>query len=279
VYQGLNVKATGQHFAVDIFAALNAHGGIAKTQELHKLGVHDWQIRTTVAKGSVIRLRKGWYAIHTIRPIERRAFIDRGLLTCASAAEVLGLPFKTSHYHLRATRPIDGVLTNCRRTVANRRGGCVAILDWVEDYLHCQDPEWSLALLDAVSRSGLLTKNEWEKLEQKVPKRLKKLVALRNPLAESPLESIARFNLLKDRIPFSSQVTFGRYRADFVIGANLILETHGAQFHSSKSDWERDRERVLWFKSQGWDVLEVSFQQVLEWEQVRIAIKQRLRRR
>ena len=261
---------------MDVFAALGSLGGIAKTQELRMLGVRDWQIRTTVAKGSVIRLRKGWYAIHTIRPIERRAFIDRGLLTCASAAEVLGLPFKTSHYHLRATRPIDGVLTNCRRSPSHREGSCVSTTEWLEDYLHCQDPDWSLAVLDVVARKNMLTSVEWSSLESRVPEYLKKIVTLRSPLSESPLESIARYKLLQANIPFSTQVDFGKFRADFVIGHALILETHGAEHHSSKSDWERDRERILWFKKQGWDVLEVSYSQVIAWVEVEEAIRRHL---
>lgn len=264
---------------MDIFDALTSKGGIAKTKELHQMGVSNWQIRATVAKGSVIRLRKGWYAIHTIRPIERRAFIDRGLLTCASAAEVLGYPCEKSHYHLRAPRPVPGVLTNCRRDRAVRAGSCASTKEWLEDYLHCQPPEWSLAVLDAVARRGELTEKQWADLEDRLPKRLRRLSRRRNLLSESPLESITRFKLDREKIPYATQVTYGKYRADFVIGNKLILETHGAQHHSSRMDWERDRERVLWFRTQGWDVLEVSFQQVIEWASVRAAIRKHLRLR
>lgn len=221
----------------------------------------------------MIRLRKGWYAIHTIRPIERRAIIDRGLLTCASAAEILGLPVKESHYHLRTARPNSEVKTNCRRRTPTRVGARVPTLDWLEDYLHCQDPDWSLAVLDAVFAQNLLSAAGWSDLENRLSTPLRKLCKLRSRSSESPLESLLRFRLITAGIAHSMQVEFGRFRADFVVSPSLIIETHGAAFHSSKEDWERDRERVLWFKNHGWDVLEVSFKQVIEWTSIERQIR------
>jgi very-short-patch-repair endonuclease len=70
------------------------------------------------------------------------------------------------------------------------------------------------------------------------------------------------------------QVPIGRFRADFVISSGIVLETHGAEFHSDRADWERDRRKVAWLKSQGWEVLEISYSQVFgEWELVLSAIR------
>jgi very-short-patch-repair endonuclease len=264
---------------MDIFQALTSLGGIAKTQQLHQLGIKNWQITATVERGSVIRLRKGWYGLHTIRPIERRAIIDRGFLTCASAAMVMGFPYADNHYHLRTSRASEVEKTNCRRARANRFGSCVSMMDWVEDYLHCQAPEWSIALLDSIERRAQLTPSQWRELRDRLPAQLRKLLDARSNLPESPLESLMRFKLDRARLPFSMQVNFGKYRADFVVGTNLIIETHGAEHHASKFDWERDRERVLWFRSNGWDVLEVSFNQVVEWDSVYAAIRKIVRRK
>ena len=265
---------------MDIHQALVRHSKIAKTQQLHRLGVSNSEIRKAVEEGTVIRLRKGWYGLHTIRPIERRALIDRGLLTCSSAAEVFGLPVeKSGHYHLRAPRPIAGVEKNCRRRRPTRVGATVGFTDLTEDYLRCQKPEWSLALVDALARESKLSADDWTDLTARLPNRLRKIVAARDARAESPLESILRFKLRATRVPFAIQVPCGRFRADFVVGHGLVVETHGAEFHAGKLEWERDRARVLWFRSQGWDVLEVTFAQVVEWTHLRDAIYKHIGRR
>lgn len=250
---------------MDLDAALTRHGGVAKLSQLNRLGVTVGQVEAALSKNKIVRLRKGWYSQTHISPIAKRAIIDRGLLTCVSAASEMGLPFFRMEYHLRAPRPVEGVRTSCRRISPQRVGACVAITDVVEDYLHCQPRAWSLALVDFLTRHNLLTDLQWTGLASRVPQWARQIINLRSEVPESPLESVFRYRLLKARLPHEMQVKIGVYRVDFLLSGKLVIETHGAEFHASQEAWERDRQRVLWLRSQGWDVIELTFKQVEDW--------------
>ena len=102
---------------------------------------------------------------------------------------------------------------------------------------------------------------------------------MRTGVCESTLESVVRFRLTQAKIHHTVQIPIGRYRVDFVLGRGLVLETHGAEFHSERADWERDRRKVAWLRADGWDVLEISYSQVFEeWDSVLRTIRTALSR-
>lgn len=211
----------------------------------------------------------------TISPIERRALIDHGFLTCASAARIRGIPTRDrKHYHLRANRPVHGEQSGRRRKHFTTNGALVSFVDMVEDYLHCQDREWSLAMLDAVERNQLLTTGDFDTLCTRLPAHLRKLVARRSAIPESPLESVVRFRLEESKIPFSMQEKIGPFRVDFLIGHAVVLETLGAEFHATRDTWERDRARTLWLRDAGYEVIEITFKQLDDWGRVKSVIQQ-----
>ncbi len=250
---------------MDLNTALRKLGGVAKLSELKRRGVTVGQVEAALARCEVLRLRKGWYSLTHISPIAKRAIIDRGLLTCVSAASELGWPYQRMEYHLRAPRPVEGVRTSCRRIAPSRAGANVGPIDVIEDYLHCQPPAWSLALVDFLTRQQGLSESQWRELESRVPQNQRQILNLRSGVPESPLESVFRYTLIKTRLRHEMQVKIGRYRVDFLINGKLVVETHGAEFHASHHAWEKDRERVLWLRSQGWDVIELTFKQVEDW--------------
>jgi len=262
---------------VDLNAALTRLGGVAKLSELKRRGVTVGQVETALARCEILRLRKGWYSLTHISPIAKRAIIDRGLLTCVSAASEMGWPFQRLEYHLRAPRPVEGVRTSCRRNSPTRAGACVAPVDVVEDYLHCQPPAWSLALVDFLARQNALSESQWSDLKSRVPEKQRQIINLRSASPESPLESVFRYKLMKARLKYEMQVKIGRFRVDFVLNGKLVVETHGAEFHASQQAWEKDRERVLWLRSQGWDVIELTFKQVEDWHGLERLIRNALK--
>lgn len=253
--------------------ALRHHRGIAKTKDLQRFGVSRDEIYTAMREGRVLRIRNGWFCLPSAHPMEVRAVSDRGLLTCSAAARVLGLPAENNEYHLRAPRPVPGVRTNCRRLPAQRIGGLVTLVDVVEDYAACQAPAWTLALLDALVREARVSADELRKIGERLPQSRRYLVDMVSEKSESALESVARFHLTHDRFPFREQVRIGSFRVDFLVGNRLVLETHGAEFHAGREPWERDRARTLWLRKNGWDVLELTYAQVNDWQQVSHTIR------
>jgi very-short-patch-repair endonuclease len=147
-------------------------------------------------------------------------------------------------------------------------GVLVSILDMVEDYLQCQPKEWSLALVDQLARTGHLTIAEWREIENRLPAKLRNLAQCRSAIPESPLESVVRYRLTKARIPFEMQKAVGKYRVDFLIANGVVLETHGAEFHAGHESFERDRARTIWLREMGFDVIEMSYRQLDDWDRV-----------
>lgn len=253
--------------------ALRKTRGISKVKHLAVFGITRDEIYTAMLERRISRIRNGWYGLPTANASEVRAIRDRGLLTCAAAARVLGLPAQFDEYHIRAARPVPGIRTTCRRTPPSRMGGMVSLVDLVEDYASCQPPAWTLALLDALVRERRVKAKDLNEIESRLAKSKKYLIKLTSTRAESALESVARYHLVKDRTEFQEQVPIGPYRVDFLIGKRLVLETHGAEFHAGKENWERDRARTLWLREHGWDVLELTYSQVANWAEVRRAIR------
>jgi very-short-patch-repair endonuclease len=146
----------------------------------------------------------------------------------------------------------------------------------VEDYLHCQDAEWSLALLDAIERQRILSDADFRELASRLPRHLRALLAHRSALPESPLESVIRHRLLKARIRFVMQHPIGPFRVDFLIGHGVVLEALGAEHHANRDAWERDRARTIWLKNAGYEVVEMTYNQLDDWPSV-LSVLRKLR--
>lgn len=242
--------------------------------ELRKYGIDRAQVWDAIREQRITRIRNGWVGLRTLSPHEFEAIHRHGLLTCTAAASIRGLPCGTVHLHVRSKARQEEVAKTVRRSRPRRDGAMVGLVDMVEDYIECQPPEWSLALVDALTRNKQLKVTEWTDLSGRVTAEQSKIVSARSSIPESPLESIVRYRLTGARIPYSMQVSIGKYRVDFVVGNGVVVEAHGAEFHSGAADWERDRRKVAWLRSQGWDVLEFTFTQIVhEWPAVCEAIK------
>jgi very-short-patch-repair endonuclease len=259
---------------MEVVSALQKLNGVARMRDLRRFGISREIIWKEIRAHRILRLRQGWISLISVSPMEIAAVEAHGLLTCASAASVLGFPAQGTHFHIRSRRGDTPELRTTRRMTPTRIGACVGIPEMIIDYATCQPAEWVVALVDHLERDRALSVPEWAMVENSVPKKAAQLIRLRSGMPESVLESVVRFRLMKARIPHSMQVPIGRFRADFVISSGIVLETHGAEFHSDRADWERDRRKVAWLKSQGWEVLEISYSQVFgEWESVLSAIR------
>jgi very-short-patch-repair endonuclease len=248
-------------------------------RDLKLLGIDRGKIWTEIRAHRILRLRKGWVSLPTISPSEIKAVEAHGLLTCAAAAQVFGFPVERRHFHIRSRRDEGNDLRTTRRKVPSRIGACVGFTEMVIDYGTCQKPEWTLALVDHLSRTRILSEEEWHLVEASIPSKTAQIVRIRSATPESALESLVRYKLMHAKIHHTMQVPIGRYRVDFVLCRGLVLETHGAEFHSERADWERDRRKVAWLRAEGWDVLEISYSQVSEdWDSVLRTIRKALSR-
>lgn len=71
--------------------------------------------------------------------------------------------------------------------------------------------------------------------------------------------------LQNDALQLDMQVPIGRYRADFVINARLVVEIDGAAYHGSPEAKARDAERDQWMQSEGYHVLRIAAKTALSY--------------
>lgn len=245
-------------------------GGAASWRRLRAVGVHWGAVAGAVRVGTVVRLRRGAYAVPGADPHLIAAVRLGGVLACASAATYLGLPVLMpaaphvivprgwSHasapgvrVHRQDLRPDehDGVATTLLRTALD----CARELPTREAVVVC----------DAAVRAGLGL--EWLKREATGRGR----AAMRNVLAvvdgrcESPLESCLRL-LLRDLGRLEVQVYIaGVGRVDMVLDGWLVVEGDGFEFHRGRADYRNDRRRGNAIAELGMTLLRFSYEDVV----------------
>jgi very-short-patch-repair endonuclease len=81
---------------------------------------------------------------------------------------------------------------------------------------------------------------------------------------------------MQAKIRFVMQHPIGPYRVDFLIGHGVVLEALGAEHHANRDAWERDRARTIWLKNAGYEVVEMTYNQLDDWQSV-LSVLQKLR--
>ena len=273
-------SAAHHYLTMDMFDKITEMGGVARVRELLAEGFTRHNLHKDYLDPRLIRIRQGTVCSRSLSLREKRALSCGALLTCSSAAHFLGLPTPPNesaqdHWRTYGRRELpQGVTNHCRRYAAPQLGACVYYKELIHDYSDCNTPEWTLALLDAIARERRMTRHELTETLRTGVEKIKRLAALVDSRSESALESIVRYRLHTARIPHKIQVPIGTYRADFVLGSSTVLEAHGAEHHAGREQWEADRSRVLYLRSRGFDVIEITWTQVwTEWERIEAVCK------
>jgi very-short-patch-repair endonuclease len=234
-------------------------GGVVKTEQFLREGTTRRELSRAVVSGSLVRVRKGWYALPGLAPAVEQAFRVGGVLACADAARVHGLwvpAFRGLHvgvpeqasrlrdrerYHLRLGTSDDVVVhwsaaaaPPC--TLVQSMEDCIVIASL------CQGAEFGFVLLESALRQGLLGTAAKNRLLARLPTRLAVQLSWAGKVSESGLESMVAFRLRRIGVRFRQQVRIGARRVDFLIGEVLILEVDGAEFHEADRDNRRDIE-------------------------------------
>jgi len=269
-------------------------GGLAATHELLRRGWNAHHLRTAVLSGSIVRVRQGWYANPTTRPVFQRAARVGGTLTCISAARELQLAATNSPtLHVSVSRNAARLRTPDDRTKrltqnpdstvtvhwSSDRSPATRYVASVRQILHdmvwCQSPEYVVAAADSALRLGYLTRAEWNQDIAAFPRRLQRLLERVDGKSESIIESLMRFRLEALGISTRSQVRIrGVGHVDLLIGEKLVLELDGWEFHHERDNFEEDRRRDAELARQGYRVLRFTYRQLTtEWARVLDSIR------
>lgn len=255
---------------------------IATRDELLALGWTPAAITGAVRSGTLLRLRRAWYAAPGTPFEQRIAIAMGGRVGGVSAARSYGLWTGDDDRIHVSWLPHGNVAVAGRRLayphtkeladrviVPHWRLGIAGPDSWRESVLEsirqtfavC-DPSLAIAMADSAVRLGLVTTDSVRALLPRLPRRFHTLGAAIDGCPDSGLESIVRLWLLGVGIGFELHARILGLEVDFLIGRSLIVETDGRDFHTGAA-FEVDRERDLTTGLRGYVTIRLSYRQIM----------------
>ncbi len=247
--------------------------GVASRQQLNAMGVSDKQLAALRRQGQLELIRRGWYARTGANPKARAAVASGGVLTGADALALHGAwDLRELHTHVRAhqlerIRTASGIVPHTLKPSPV----CSSAVDDIDTALavlfkdHARNE--AVVVCDSLVNRGLVTMNTLEAASAVHP-RGKVIVNLVDPHSESGTESWFRLWAYRHQISFRSQVWIpGVGRVDFLIGSRLVIECDSVAHHTSLAAYENDRARDLALKALGFEVIRLTYHQVLRLEE------------
>lgn len=247
--------------------------GISTKAALLREGLTEAEIRRLVRRGELHRLRPGWFAEASAPPEAVRAVRAGGSLTCVSALGDYWVP-PTPGLHVRLpansrrATSTRGQLVPHRllRAVGTPRRAvdpvpvalvaaldCLSAADWVsvvDSVLHRDhEPDELFATMLEVGCAS--------------PARLRELMARTSTRSESGSESLLRHDLVRANVRVRTQVWIGRDRVDLLVGDRLIIEVDSVAHHTGSERYVADRVRDQRLMAQGYQILRVTYHQVV----------------
>ena len=268
-------------------AVLSAHDGAAPLQAFVLAGLTVRQVAALFRQGVLHRPRIGWYCDPGLPWQAGPAVRVGGAATCISSAGSWGLPVPHDDHpkvHVSLERNAGRLRHSRDRTwsaaagtdetahlhwaarVDPAVGWRVSIVDTLLQLADCVPPDWFVAAMDAAlhrSRDGerLLSAAQLALLTQHLPIRLRSLLDLVDPRAESCIETLLRLGLIRRGLRGIELQVWAtpRDRVDLLIRGKVILEADGEEFHDPARDALRDaRLRAL-----GYLVLRFSYDRIV----------------
>lgn len=275
--------------------------GVASVSRLRQLGLSKNDIRRGVSRGSLTRIRKGWFQSASADRQVQAAVRSGGVLTCvdgawllcgqrsrAAKSEFASTPTGTQptltprnevHFRVPRNSRVKGVSPGqcllprklneyLEPTVGNgvdTPWNCA--LSLISSH-NLQDPKTSLeieAALEALLFKGLISTGQLHRLCEIASEKQTRLLHRLTGQCESYLETALRVLLRKARIPFRQQVWIPgtRIRSDFELERGVLIETDGREFHGFDGAFARDRQRDAQLTALGYHVLRFTWHQVI----------------
>lgn len=266
-------------------AMLLAHDFVASRAELVAGGCSPRDLARAVHLGEAHRPRRGWYAHPAASGDLIRAIRVGGRMACLTAARSYGLwtiDDGRTHVHVPESASRLRSRDDERRLLGDRKADntCfhrevvaavtrptrlrVSLVEVLAEVVCHGNGESSMVALDSAANRGLLPGPERALLREKLPAKYRALIDDIRPESESGLETLVRRRLLGCGIVPALQVTVADgIRVDLLVGERLIIETDGREFHSDSVTFEADRGRDLFLKAFGYEVLRLSYRQVM----------------
>lgn len=271
-------------------STIRSLGGVATTTELVERGIHPKSLAAAVHDGSLLRVRRGWYALPNVDPAIRAAVRIGGRLACVSAAAHHGWATPPRSALHVSVAPNAGRLRPAPPEYARRS----PVLHWrttfeadgprsrlvtspfetIRQMVGCAPAEQVVAALDSFLRSDPAQSIDLERWLGGLPRAVLDRLPERSRACESYLETIGRIRLAAVGIRGEHQVEFpGIGRVDLVIDDRVVVEWDGGH-HRTAEQQNEDCRRDAYLATLGYRVLRFSYHLVMnEWFVVVAAIR------
>lgn len=273
-------------------------GGVLSVADLDAAGLSQGGIKTAVAAGRIVRLRRGVYTTKRIiaavaedewarHSLDAKAALsvagDTAVAAGASAAamhriDMLGSPparpviVRPSEISISGRRSGTTVARVARLPEAHliRVGGwpVTDVARTLVDVARRQGERCAVVAGDSALRSGLdpteLDRVLTDCSRSPGIRAAREMLALCDARAESPLESLTRLVLLRGGVPRPDlQTRIGEFRVDFCWPADhLILEADGKLKYAAADDLFREKRREDRLRAMGYMVLRTDWSEV-----------------
>lgn len=263
---------------MQVLQALSSQGGVARTHSLYAIGVTHTTLAQALSDGTAVKLRKGIVASDADSETATAAW-HGGTATCVSALRHYGvwvLHDNVLHVHVPTGSRIHPH-PNCscvtHRSPGRQPFGVMPIREAFIHAARCLTSEAFFAAFESAWHLRLLTRADRARIRSRVPARLKHLIDIARPDAESGLESLLRLRLRAAGIILRTQVNIPRVgRVDFVV-EHLILEVDGRLGHADPTSRHKDLVRDARAAEAGYRTLRFDYALVVhDWPQVLAAV-------
>lgn len=262
---------------IDPVQQVAAWGGVVRTPRLAAAGVRRGEVERALARGLLIRPRRGWVAGADADPELVSAARHGVVLTCVTRARRAGLwVLREDGPHVAAPAhagraPTRTAVVHWGRPMLPRHPD--ALEDSLPDALAlaagCLPREEALVLVESALRTGAVDRDELERMP--LPPRLAALLLDADPFADSGLETLAVPRLRWIGLPLRRQVWLCGHRVDLLIGERLVLQIDGATHTGAQRDSDNRHDAELALR--GFHVIRVGYRQIVdEWPAVQEAV-------
>lgn len=219
---------------------------IVLRHELIAAGAKQRDLAEAVHAGELVRVRRGYYALHDTDPHILKAVRVGGRLACVSVLAQAGafvFDSDATHIHLEHGSSRLRAPNNRRRRLSshNRDGShlhwwpllderetpaaSVSTRDALLQAVRCQPASLAVATLDSALHLKLISTEQLDELFRHLPKRFRALASRTNGRSESGQESVLRLIVEDMGLDYEIQVSIaGVGRVDMLIAGVLVVE-------------------------------------------------------
>lgn len=254
---------------MDVFSSMRRAGSVARTGDLLRWGATRHQLRSAVDAGSLVRVRKGLYALPDAPPEYIAALGMNARLTCASAAPHHGLWLLTppGRLHVSCVGRNGGRYVNHQfRTVEpHPLLPICGVVDTLLHALQCLPAVEAAVVVESSLRRGDTVKPFLEaRLQGNRNGKARAALELVTGCGESALEVVARILFRGAGFYCETQVPIaGVGRVDFVLEGFVVVEVDGDKYHSDRGARNRDRRRNNELIARGYLYLRFSYEDIM----------------